>query len=73
MASQYVMIDTAITNLTAKLAELSADPKPSYSVDGQTFSHTEYFKMLTDSLESLITTRRRLQGPYQLMTRVGSL
>jgi hypothetical protein len=73
MASQYAMIDTAITNLTAKLAELSADPKPSYSVDGQTFSHTEYFKMLTDSLESLITTRRRLQGPYQLMTRVGSL
>ena len=73
MASQYAMIDTAITNLTAKLAELSADPKPSYKVDGQNFSHTEYFKMLTDSLESLITTRRRLQGPYQLMTRVGSL
>lgn len=73
MASQYAMIDTAITNLTAKIAELSADPKPSYSVDGQTFNHSEYFKMLTESLDSLITQRRRLQGPYQIMTRVGSL
>lgn len=73
MASQYAMIDTAITNITAKIAEVSADPKPSYSVDGQEFKHNEYFTMLTESLGQLITQRRRLQGPYQIMTRVGSL
>ncbi len=73
MPSQYSLIDTAITNLSAKLAELSADPKPSYSVDGQSFSHSEYFSMLTKSLGELITQRRRLQGPYQIMTKVGSL
>lgn len=73
MASQYQMLDIAVTNLTAKIAELSADPKPSYSVDGQSFSHTEYFQMLTESLGILITQRRRLQGPYQVMTKVGSM
>lgn len=73
MASQSTYLDNAITNLTSKILELSSDPKPSYTVDGQSFSHTEFFKMLTESVDLLITQRRRLQGPYQKLTRMGSL
>lgn len=73
MASQSANLDKAITNLTNKILELSSDPKPSYTVDGQSFSHTEFFAMLTESVDLLITQRRRLQGPFQKLTKMRSL
>ncbi len=44
---------TARDNFAAKLAEVSASPKPTYSIDGQSVSWTEYYKFLSEQVQSL--------------------
>lgn len=44
---------TARTNYAAQLEALSASPKPTYNVDGQSFSWTEYQKFLLESIRQL--------------------
>lgn len=39
-------LTTIRDNIAAKLAEISANPKPNYSVDGQSVSHGDFFAML---------------------------
>lgn len=73
MASQADMIDGAMTTLAAKIAEVSSNPKPNYEVDGQRVDHADYLLTLTRSMDELITLRQKLQGPFQRITRVGSL
>lgn len=46
-------LTTARDNFAAKLAEASANPKPTYNIDGQSVSWTEYYKFLSDQVESL--------------------
>ena len=73
MANQADMIEVAMTNLAAKIAEISSNPKPNYEVDGQRVDHADYMLSLTRSMDELITLRQKLQGPFQRITRVGSL
>jgi hypothetical protein len=41
-----------IRNLTlAQIAQLRADPKPTYSIDGQTISWTAYVRSLQDTVD----------------------
>lgn len=44
---------TARDNFAAKLAEISVDPKPSYSIDGQSVSWTEYYRFLSEQVDKL--------------------
>ncbi len=51
------MADTTVSTLTrvrenllAKLEEVSVNPKPNYSIDGQSVSHGDYFKNLLSSI-----------------------
>lgn len=44
---------TARANYAAQLEQLSASPKPTYNVDGQSFSWTEYQKFLLESIDDL--------------------
>lgn len=46
-------LTTARDNFAAKLAEVSAAPKPTYSIDGQSVSWTEYYKFLSEQVERL--------------------
>lgn len=46
-------LTTARDNFAAKLAEVSAAPKPSYNIDGQQVSWTEYYKFLSEQVERL--------------------
>ena len=65
-------LQTAEANYAAKIKEISANPKPSYSVDGQSVSWADFHKSL---LEALIETRkaiRSLEGPQQKSIR-GSI
>ena len=73
MASQAELINIAMTNLSAKITEITADPKPTYSIDGQTVKHSQYLETLITSLDMLIPIRRKLQGPFQRITKSGSL
>jgi hypothetical protein len=44
---------TARNNFAAKLAAESANPKPTYSIDGQSVSWTEYYKFLSEQVDRL--------------------
>lgn len=44
---------TTRDQMAAILVEITADPKPSYSIDGQTVQWSAYFRMLTDKLEAI--------------------
>lgn len=43
--------ETIRDNCLARLEEITAAPKPSYNIDGQSFKHGEYLKQLQDTLK----------------------
>jgi hypothetical protein len=51
MPSDIEQIETIRTQTLAQLVELRASPKPSYSVDGQQVSWTEYVRSLQETIE----------------------
>lgn len=56
MATYLENLTTARDNIAARLAEITAQPKPSYDVDGQRVEWNDYFKALTDQLAKLTET-----------------
>ena len=46
-------LETTRLNVSKLLAEITANPKPSYNVNGQAVNWTEYHKMLTETLSRL--------------------
>ena len=61
-------INTAILNVTALIAQITANPQPSYSLDGQSVSWSEYLSLLIEKLEALQEASIYLSGPYQIVT-----
>lgn len=51
-ASYEQNLVTIRDNIAASLASISANPKPNYSVDGQTVSHADFFAMLMNQLKA---------------------
>jgi hypothetical protein len=45
-------LQTAMESLATAYVSACADPKPTYSIDGQSVSHGEYLKMLTESIKA---------------------
>jgi len=72
MPTPVQSLDTAINNISAVIAQITADPKPNYSIDGQLVSWGDYLDTLTTKLASLIRTRQMLDGPFQKQTRFKS-
>lgn len=69
MPSPAQNIQVAIANIAAKIVELSADPRPSYEVDGQRVEWTEFMRMLVQQLEALRKSQMQLQGPVMRTSR----
>lgn len=65
-------IAQAIANISETIKEITANPKPNYTVDGQTVNWADYLDTLTTKLASLLKTQQLLGGPFQRMTRVKS-
>jgi hypothetical protein len=65
-------IETAIDNISAIIVEITANPKPNYTVDGQTVNWGDYLDTLTTKLQSLLKTKQLLSGPFQRATRMYS-
>lgn len=63
-------IAQAIANISQTIKEITANPKPNYTVDGQTVNWADYLDTLTTKLQSLLKTQQLLGGPFQRMTRV---
>ncbi len=64
MATAVQNIDTAIANCAAQLADVTANPKPTYTAGGRTFNWTEYLKFLTDSMMALQVAKQAAGGPF---------
>jgi hypothetical protein len=65
-------ISSAIDNLAAAIKEATVNPKPNYTVDGQSVSWGDYLQILTSRLDGLMKAKQSLAGPYQRMLRVVS-
>ena len=69
------MIDQAVAasaEATARLTEILASPKPTYTVEGQAVSWTEYQKMLMDIITGsakTIAELKQLLPPYEFVSR----
>lgn len=62
-------INTAIANVASLIATITASPQPSYSVQGVSYSWSEYLSMLTEQMEKLQEIEIFLSGPYQLISK----
>lgn len=62
-------VNAAILNVTALIEQITAQPQPSYSLDGQAVSWSEYLSMLTAQLAQLQEAAIFLGGPYQLVSQ----
>jgi hypothetical protein len=65
-------IAAAIENISATIKEITLNPKPNYTVDGQTVNWGDYLDTLTTKLASLLKTQQLLGGPFQKATRMKS-
>lgn len=62
-------LDTAIQNVAALLAEMTTNPKPTYSVGGQMVSWAEYLSTLNGQMEVMMKNRQILYGPIEIRTQ----
>lgn len=69
MATVLENLEAARLALSAKIAEVLASPKPDYNLDGQSFSYSAYYTMLTAQLKELDEAIVRAQGPYQVSSK----
>lgn len=67
MATYLENLTTARDNYASILASISASPKPSYNVEGQAFSWTEYQKFLTEMVSGL-NTQIAAGEPFEFVT-----
>jgi hypothetical protein len=62
-------LQQAYNNITALLASITANPKPTYSVDGRSISWESYVAMLTKQLEVLNQQIQVQSGPIENVTQ----
>jgi hypothetical protein len=66
MATYLENLTTARDNFAAKLAEVSANPKPSYSApNGQSFNWVEYMRFLQEQVDKLNAQLSAQGGPWE--------
>jgi hypothetical protein len=59
-------LTTSRDNLAIRLAEISANPKPTYSVNGQSFSHVEFQRYLLDAIKEIDDLLVSRESPYEI-------
>lgn len=62
-------VTTAIENLLTSLVTATANPKPNYSVEGQSVSFGEFIRMHVDALKTLFELMQYVD-PYELRTNI---
>lgn len=67
MASRAQNLETARNNIAAIIAQITASPKPNYSVDGESISWADYLRTLTEQLREI---DKLADGPYEVRSRV---
>jgi tartrate dehydratase beta subunit/fumarate hydratase class I family protein len=62
-------LTTARDSAAARLVEVLSEKKPSYSIDGESISWTEYAAMLTKQIEDLTKAIQIAAGPFEITNR----
>jgi hypothetical protein len=66
--SEATTLTTIKSNILAQLEDLSANPKPNYSIDGQQVSWQSHFDSLMMSLDR-INAQINASDPYEIVSR----
>lgn len=66
MATDAENIATIRSNLLTKLATESANPKPSYSIDGQSVDWNGYRAALMKQIADLNAMAAQVNGPFEV-------
>jgi hypothetical protein len=69
MATDLENMQTALANVSAKIAEITENMRPTYSIDGQSVSWAEYYAMLMKTRESIVDAINKLD-PYVVISAV---
>lgn len=70
MATPAENLELSYEQLCAKLAEVTANPKPDYTLPGGvSVSHAKFLEMLTAQIEALRKLRAATRRPYYLRSR----
>ena len=68
MPTRQQNLQTALDNVAAQLATMTANPKPSYSADGQSVSWGEHFNNLLAAQDKLLAQLQASEGPWEVIT-----
>jgi len=63
-------LQAAINQIAAQLKDITQNPKPDYSVNGQSVSWSSYVQMLADQLVKLQQAQQSLAGPFMRISRI---
>ncbi len=66
MATAQENLITAYNNVAQQLADISASPKPTYSIDGKSVSWTEHFNALIDKQMALLGAIQAADGAFEV-------
>lgn len=56
-------LQTAVDNLDAAIRDLTANPKPNYSINGQSVSWGDFYSQLAKARQDIINQLVLAQGP----------
>lgn len=70
MATVLENLQTSKINLAAWLADITADPKPNYSIDGKSVSWQSLFDSITARMEAINKLIALEEGPAFELTQV---
>jgi hypothetical protein len=72
MATLAQNLATAREQIAARIVDITATPKPDYSIDGESISWGAYLTQLTQQLEALDKAIQRSDGPFEVRTRAAT-
>jgi hypothetical protein len=70
MATVLDNLQSAKLNISANLAAITANPKPSYSLDGESYSWAEYYQILIQQMLTLDEAIQREGGPFERRSQI---
>ena len=62
-------LDAAYDNICRNLKRMTEEPKPTYSVDGVSYSWAELFSAYVDKLAEIQKQRQLADGPWRITSR----
>jgi hypothetical protein len=59
----------AVATLMTKFGDAVANPKPNYSIDGQSVSYSDYLKMLQEAMKAALELVQMVE-PFELRSTI---